>query len=61
VVGFEKLFLKGGNTYSELGLTLSTIIIFIKSSVKSAEVINWVRNPAINIEVTCLLGINFFI
>ncbi len=50
--------------YSEFGLTLGTIIVFIKSSVKSvksAEVINRVRNPGINIEVTCLLGISFFI
>jgi hypothetical protein len=47
--------------YSEFGLTLGTVIVFIKSSVKSAEVINWVRNLGINIEITHLLGINFFI
>jgi hypothetical protein len=56
VVGFEDLFLKGGSTYKEFGLTLGTIIVFIKSFVKSAEVINW-----INIEITRLFGINFFI
>jgi len=60
VVGFEILFLKGGSTYSEFGLTLGIIIVFIKSSVKSTEVINWIRNPSINIEVTCL-DISFFI
>jgi hypothetical protein len=61
VVGFEDLFLKGGSTYSEFGLTLGTIIIFIKSSMKFVEFINWVRNLGINIEITHLLGINFFI
>ncbi len=61
MVGLEKLFLKGGSTYSEFGLTLGTIIVFIKCFVKSAEVINWVRNPSINIEITHLLGISFFI
>jgi hypothetical protein len=40
VVGFEDLFLKGGSMYSELGLTLGTIIVFIKSYVKSREVVN---------------------
>jgi hypothetical protein len=61
VVGLEKLFLKRGSTYSDFDLTLGIIIVFIKSSMKSVEVINWVRNPGINIEVTHLLGINFFI
>jgi hypothetical protein len=38
--GFEDLFLKGGSIYSEFGLTLGIIIVFINSSMKSAEVIN---------------------
>jgi hypothetical protein len=40
VVGFEKKKLKRGSRYSEFGLTLGTIIVFIKSFMKSAEVIN---------------------
>jgi len=61
VVGLEKIFLKGGSTYSEFGLTLGTIIVFIKSSMKSVEVINWLGILASILKLhTSLVSISLF-